>query len=92
MIRYLIEIIYHYSTYLTSWSWQKLYGDRTKRGTVTMHALYILCSRKSRENLDFLKSLLKYNVMTLDRKKEKIQEFVTWVDTQKEKPILESRV
>jgi len=30
--------------------------------------------------------------MTLDRKKEKIQEFVTWVDTQKEKPILESRV
>ena len=28
MIRYLIEIIYHYSTYLTSWSWQKLYGDR----------------------------------------------------------------
>ena len=33
MIRYLIEKIYHYSTYLTSWSWQKLYGDRTKRGT-----------------------------------------------------------
>ena len=24
--------IYHWSTYLTSWSWQKLYGDRTKRG------------------------------------------------------------
>ena len=33
MIRYLIERIYHYSTYLTSWSWQKLYGDRTKRGS-----------------------------------------------------------
>jgi hypothetical protein len=65
---------------------------KTKRGTVTMHALYILCSRKNRKNLDFLKSLLKYNVMTLDRKKEKIQEFVTWVDTQKEKPMLESRV
>jgi hypothetical protein len=32
MIRYLIEIIYHYSTHLTSWSWQKLYGDRSKRG------------------------------------------------------------
>ena len=31
MRRYLIERIYHYSTYLTSWSWQKLYGDRTKR-------------------------------------------------------------
>jgi hypothetical protein len=57
-----------------------------------MYALYILCSRKNRKNLDFLKSLLKYNVMTLDRKKEKIQEFVTWVDTQKEKPMLESRV
>ena len=65
---------------------------KTKRGIVTMYALYILCSRKNRKNLDFLKSLLKYNVMTLDRKKEKIQEFVTWVDTQKEKPILESRV
>jgi len=32
MIRYLIERIYHYSTYLTSWSWKKLYSDRTKRG------------------------------------------------------------
>ena len=28
MIRYLIERIYHYSTYLSSWSWQKLYGNR----------------------------------------------------------------
>ena len=32
MIRYLIEKIYHYSTMLTSWSWKKLYEDRTKRG------------------------------------------------------------
>ena len=32
MIKYILKIIYHYSTYLTSWSWQKLYGDRTKRG------------------------------------------------------------
>jgi hypothetical protein len=32
MRRYILERIYHYSTYLTSWSWQKLYGDRTKRG------------------------------------------------------------
>ena len=32
MTRYILERIYHYSTYLTSWSWQKLYGDRTKRG------------------------------------------------------------
>ena len=34
MIRYLIEIVYHYSTYLTSWSWRKLYGDRSKRGNM----------------------------------------------------------
>jgi len=28
MIKYFLEIIYHYSTALTSWSWQKLYGNR----------------------------------------------------------------
>jgi len=28
MMKYIIEKIYHYSTYLTSWSWQKLYGNR----------------------------------------------------------------
>lgn len=28
MIKYILEKIYHYSTYLTSWSWQKLYGNR----------------------------------------------------------------
>ena len=27
MRRYILERIYHYSTYLTSWSWQKLYGS-----------------------------------------------------------------
>ena len=27
-MKYLIKFIYHWSTYLTSWSWQKLYGDR----------------------------------------------------------------
>jgi len=30
MKKYILEIIYHYSTALTSWSWQKLYGDRKK--------------------------------------------------------------
>ncbi len=30
MIKYILEVIYHYSTYLTSWSWQKLYGDKEK--------------------------------------------------------------
>ena len=31
MEKYLLEKIYHYSTALTSWSWTKLYGDRTKK-------------------------------------------------------------
>ena len=30
MIKYILEKIYHYSTALTSWSWQKLYGNREK--------------------------------------------------------------
>jgi len=30
MIKYLLEVIYHYSTMLTSWSWRKLYADRSK--------------------------------------------------------------
>jgi len=57
-----------------------------------MHELYIQCSRRNTENLDFLRSLLKYNVMTLDRKKERVQEFVTWFDNEAEKLRLESRV
>ena len=44
-----------------------------------MYKLYLQCSRRNTENLDFLKSLLQYNVMTLDRKKEKVQEFLTWM-------------
>ena len=70
----------------------KIKSYQTKNGITDMYALYILCSRKDRTNLDFLKNLLKYKVMTLDRKKEKVQEFVTWVNTQTEKPILENRV
>ena len=31
MSKYILEIIYHYSTALTSWSWTKLYGDRNKK-------------------------------------------------------------
>ena len=30
MIKYLLELLYHWSTMLTSWSWIKLYGDRKK--------------------------------------------------------------
>ena len=29
---FLIKIIYHYSTYLTSWSWQKLYKNKNSLG------------------------------------------------------------
>ena len=28
MIKYILEKIYHVSTVMTSWSWQKLYGNR----------------------------------------------------------------
>ena len=65
---------------------------QTKRGTVTMYGLHIRCSKKNPENIDFLRSLLKYKIMTLDRKKEKIQEFVNWFDNKTVKSRLESRV
>ena len=65
---------------------------QTKRGLVTMYELFIRCSKKTPINIDFLRSLLKYKVMTLDRKKEKIQEFVNWFDDKTVKLKLESRV
>ena len=71
---------------------KKLRDYETKRGTVTMYTLYIHCSRKNSENMDFIRSLLKYNIMTLDRKKERIQEYVTWFDDKTEKLRLESRM
>ena len=39
MIRWIVEKIYHYSTYLTSWSWTWLYGKRkvvTPKGIIRM--------------------------------------------------------
>ena len=30
IIKYILQTINHYSTALTSWSWQKLYSDRKK--------------------------------------------------------------
>ena len=65
---------------------------QTKRGLVTMYELFIRCSKKTPINIDFLRSLLKYKVMTLDRKKEKIQGFVNWFDDKTVKLRLESRV
>ena len=65
---------------------------QTKRGLITMYELFIRCSKKTPINIDFLRSLLKYKVMTLNRKKEKIQEFVNWFDDKTVKSKLESRV
>ena len=30
MIKYILMKIYHYSNKVSTWSWQKLYGDRKK--------------------------------------------------------------
>ena len=49
---------------------------QTQEGIRTMYALYFLCSRRNPENLPFFKNLIKDNVMTLDRKKQKVQEFL----------------
>ena len=65
---------------------------QTKRGLMTMYVLFIRCCKRNSENIDFFRSLLKYKVMTLDRKKEKIQGFVNWFDDKTEKLKLESRV
>jgi len=65
---------------------------QTKRGLVTMYVLYIRCCKRNPENINFFKSLLKYKIMTLDRKKEKIQEFVNWFDNKTVKSRLENRV
>ena len=57
----------------------------TKRGIVGKYKLYIYGARTNLSNFTFFKSLLKYNVMTLDRKKKKIQEFVTCINSKGEK-------
>ena len=48
----------------------------TQEGTKTKYELYIHCSRKNSHNLDFVQSLVQQGVMTLDRKKQRIQEFI----------------
>jgi len=66
---------------------------KTKRGMVDLYRLYILCSKSNHENLNFLKSLLQYNVMTLDRKKERVQDFVNYMDLKELKsPASENRI
>ena len=63
------------------------------KGVRHRYRLYILCSMKNPENLDFIRSLLKPGVMTLDRKKEVVQEFIDFVDSKKNKKSdMENRV
>ena len=63
------------------------------KGVRHRYKLYILCSMKNPENLDFIRSLLKPGVMTLDRKKEVVQEFIDFVDSKKNKKSdMENRV
>ena len=49
---------------------------KTQEGIKTKYGLYILCSRKNPNNLGFFQSLVEDGVMTLDRKKQPIQEFL----------------
>ena len=63
------------------------------KGVRHRYKLYILCSMKNPENLDFIRSLLKPGVMTLNRKKKLIQEFIDFVDSKKNKKSdMENRV
>ena len=70
MIRWIVEKIYHYSTYLTSWSWTWLYGKRkvvTPKGMLRMSKMRIhyyksLISFDHRDNIveQILKDKIKY--------------------------------
>tara|TARA_R110000764_G_scaffold16596_1_gene46354 strand:- start:58 stop:261 length:204 start_codon:yes stop_codon:yes gene_type:complete len=66
MIRYFIERIYHYSTYLTSWSWQKLYGKRTHNENRKHFANSILSFDKKD---DIVKQIIKSKVGKNESKK-----------------------
>ena len=54
MIRYILKLIYHYSTALTSWSWTWLYG---KRKVVTPKGML----RMSKMRVHYYKSLISFN-------------------------------
>ena len=48
----------------------------TEKGIKTKYVLRGYCSRKNPDNLGFFQSLVKDGVMTLDRKKQKVQEYL----------------
>ena len=52
---------------------------KTQQGIKTKYGVRISGSLRHSNNLDFFQSLVKDNVMTLDRKKQKVQQFVTHV-------------
>ena len=54
MIKWFVEKIYHYSTYLTSWSWTWLYG---KRKVVTPKGML----RMSKMRIHYYKSLISFD-------------------------------
>ena len=70
MIKWFVKKIYHYSTYLTSWSWTWLYGKRkvvTPKGMLRMSKMRIhyyksLISFDHRDNMveQILKDKIKY--------------------------------
>ena len=59
---------------ITSFQEREIY--ETQAGTKTKYELFIHCSRRNSNNLDFVQSLVEKGIMTLDRKKQRIQEFV----------------
>jgi|10_taG_2_1085330.scaffolds.fasta_scaffold52428_3 hypothetical protein len=52
---------------------------KTQKGIKTKYGIRINGSLRNSNNLGFFKNLVKDNVMTLDRKKQKVQKFVTCV-------------
>jgi len=52
---------------------------QTQKGIKTKYALRGYCSRGKPNNIAFFQSLLKDGVMTLDRKKQRVQEYVDYI-------------
>ena len=79
-IQYLYNIKYITEKKLTVTSNLREHSTyKTQEGIKTKYELFIHCSQRSLNNLNFFQNLVKDNVMTLDRKKQKVQEFVTYV-------------
>ena len=51
----------------------------TQEGIKTKYTLAICCSQRNPQNINFFQNLVKDNVMTLDRKKQKVEAFVSYI-------------